>query len=819
MNASAFCPCTPSLRMANGSVASSADIIAGPPSMVLHLVLCLCKLRERSSSWRVRDESFFKLSCTWRFAFLCVRSGHGIRRHIEQQEGDAIMKSNTARQDAIAAVTAYEPIEEPLNFLDTPMKSLFGCNVFSKSVMKERLPKDIFKKVMRTIENGDKLDSAIADTVASAMRDWAIEKGATHYTHVFFPLTGSTAEKHDSFLSPDGEGGAIAEFSGKQLIQGEPDASSFPSGGIRATFEARGYTAWDVTSPAYIMENPNGTTLSIPTAFVSWTGEALDKKTPILRSMQALNAHAQRILKLFGHKDPGMVTSTAGPEQEYFLIDRNFYYARPDLLASGRTLFGSPPPKGQEFDDHYFGAIPDRVLACMLETERELYKLGIPVKTRHNEVAPGQYEIAPVFETSNVATDHQQMTMVMLKRVAGKYGMACLTHEKPFAGINGSGKHVNFSLGNAQLGSLLDPGETPHANAQFLIFCAAVIKAVSKHSGLLRSVIASAGNDHRLGANEAPPAIISIFLGEQLADVFEQIKKGGGAKKSKKGGTLTVGVDILPPLPKDAGDRNRTSPFAFTGNRFEFRAVGSNQSIAGPLVALNTIVADSLDEIATELEKATKTSPAKLNGAIQKIIQQIIKEHGNVIFNGDNYSAAWHKEAEKRGLLNLKTTADALPEITKPDVVSLFKRQKVLSKRELESRLEIYEEQYCMNVNVEANTVAKMAQTVILPSAFRYQNELAQSVNNLNTAGVGNVHTGMLERMTDHVARLEASIAALAKARDGEAKLHGHKLARYLCDKVLPAMLEVRAQVDALEGIVADDLWPLPSYQEMLFIK
>ena len=516
----------------------------------------------------------------------------------------------TPRMAAISAVTNYKPLSPPLDFAKTPAQQLFATNVFSKTVMKDRLPKPIYKSLMKTIEAGEKLDPAIADIVASAMKDWAIEKGATHYAHVFYPLTGLTAEKHDSFLSPDGDGGAMTEFTGKQLIQGEPDGSSFPSGGIRATFEARGYTIWDVTSPAYILENPNGTTLCIPTAFVSWTGEALDKKTPLLRSMQALNGQAQRILKLFGHTDGAFVASTAGPEQEYFLVDRHFYFSRPDLFTAGRTLFGAPPPKGQEFEDHYFGAIPERVLAFMLEAERELFKLGIPVKTRHNEVAPAQYEIAPVFESANLANDHQQLIMITLKRVAEKYGMACLTHEKPFAGVNGSGKHVNWSLGSATRGNLLDPGDTPHENAQFLVFCAAVMRAVYKYQGLLRASVATAGNDHRLGANEAPPAIISIFLGDQLADVFEQIKKGG-AKSSIAKGTLTVGVDVLPPLPKDAGDRNRTSPFAFTGNRFEFRAVGSNQSIAGPLVAMNTIVAESLDFCATKLEKATGGDPTQ----------------------------------------------------------------------------------------------------------------------------------------------------------------------------------------------------------------
>ncbi|MBW8883244.1 MAG: glutamine synthetase III, partial [Planctomycetia bacterium] len=551
------------------------------------------------------------------------------------------MGHSTARFEAIKAITNYKPTAPPLNFKELSSHACFGANVFSLAEMQKRLPKPIFKSLKRTIESGAKLDATIADVVATAMKEWAIERGATHYAHVFYPLTGLTAEKHDSFLMPTADGQAIAEFTGLQLVQGEPDASSFPSGGIRATFEARGYTAWDVTSPAYILENPNGTTLCIPTAFVSWTGEALDKKTPLLRSMKALNAQAQRLLKILGHKEIGHVAATAGPEQEYFLIDRNFFFARPDLLNAGRTLFGAKPPKGQEFEDQYFGAIRERVLACMLETERELFKLGIPVKTRHNEVAPNQYEIAPVYENANIATDHQQLVMLTLKKVAQKYGMECLLHEKPFAGINGSGKHLNWSLGNSTQGNLLEPGDTPHENMQFMLFCGAVIRAVHKYAHLLRAVVAMANNDHRLGANEAPPAIISIFLGDQLTDVFEQIK-GGGAKTSKQPGTLTVGVDTLPPLPKHAGDRNRTSPFAFTGNKFEFRAVGSSQSLAGPLVALNTIVAESLDYVATELEKATGGDAGKLNAAAQKVLQEIITKHGAVIFNGDNYTPEWH---------------------------------------------------------------------------------------------------------------------------------------------------------------------------------
>ncbi|HVX59198.1 MAG TPA: glutamine synthetase III [Pirellulales bacterium] len=683
--------------------------------------------------------------------------------------------------------------------------------------MKARLPKPIYKKLVQTIEAGEKLDPSIADIVAAAMKDWAISKGATHYAHVFYPLTGATAEKHDSFLTPDGNGAALTEFSGKQLIQGEPDGSSFPTGGIRSTFEARGYTIWDVTSPAYILENCNGTTLCIPTAFVSWTGEALDKKTPVLRSMQALNKQAQRVLALFGHSDGAFVASTAGPEQEYFLVDRNFYFSRPDLFTAGRTLFGAKPPKGQEFEDHYFGAIPERVLAFMLEVERELYKLGVPVKTRHNEVAPGQYEIAPTFESANLATDHQHLTMLTLRRVAEKYGMACLTHEKPFSGVNGSGKHVNWSLGSSSQGNLLDPGDTPHLNAQFLVFCAAVIRAVYKHQGLMRAVVASAGNDHRLGANEAPPAIISIFLGDQLTDVFQQIK-AGGARSSLAKGTLTVGVDVLPPLPKDAGDRNRTSPFAFTGNRFEFRAVGANQSIAGPLVAMNTIICESLDYCATQLEAAAPQTAEQLHAAVQKLLAEIITECEAVIFNGDGYSAEWHAEAARRGLLNLRTTVDALVELESPQVVELFTKYGVLSERELESRLDIYLEQYCKTVRVEALQTLEMAKTLIFPAAIRYQNELASTCANLKLLGF-EFDTDTLDQMTELVKRLQRSIRELAEtlAHRGDGGLQAE--AAHFCDVVLPAMASVRAYADELEGWVADDLWPLPTYQEMLFIK
>jgi len=724
------------------------------------------------------------------------------------------MSSSISRLQAITAASNFKSSSTPVTFRETFATELYGSNVFSPAVMKDCLPKSIYKTVMQTIESGAKLDPTVADVVASAMKDWAIEKGATHYSHVFYPLTGFSAEKHDSFLSPDGLGGALAEFSGKTLIQGEPDASSFPSGGLRSTFEARGYTVWDVTSPAYILENANGTTLCIPTAFISWTGDVLDSKTPLLRAMQALDQQVRRVLKLFGHDKIAHISSTGGAEQEYFLIDRNFFYARPDLLNAGRTLFGAKPPRGQEFEDHYLGSIPERVLAFMLDVERELFKLGIPIKTRHNEVAPGQFEVAPVFESSNLAADHQQLVMTFLKNVAEKYGLCCLLHEKPFAGVNGSGKHLNFSLGNATQGNLLDPGDTPHANAQFLVLCGAVIRAVSLHAKLLRAVVAGAGNDHRLGANEAPPAIISIFLGDQLTDVFEQIK-GGGAKSSKSKTSLNIGVDVLPTLPKDAGDRNRTSPFAFTGNRFEFRAVGASQSIGASILTLNVIVAESVDFLVTELEKA---GPEKLNETIQKLLKDVIDEHGSVIFNGNGYCAEWHAEAEKRGLPNLKSTIEALPAYTLPSTVAAFEKYGILTERELESRKEIAYEHYVKSVNVEANTVIEMAQTIIYPAAMRYQGELADTVAKLKAAGL-EADTTVLEKVTELAKALLAGVSkvetALYHGENGSAEGH----AKHFKEAVLPAMLEVRTAADALEGLVADDLWPLPTYQEMLFIK
>jgi glutamine synthetase len=724
------------------------------------------------------------------------------------------MSGSTARLQAIEAVKGHVAPTQIFPTPDAPGE-IFGENVFTKTVMQKRLPKLVYKSLLGTIDHSKPLDPVVADVVASAMKDWAIEKGATHYAHVFYPLTGLTAEKHDSFLEPDSTGSSIAEFAGKTLIQGEPDASSFPNGGLRNTFEARGYTGWDATSPAYILENPNGNTLCIPTVFVSMTGEALDHKTPLLRSQQAMAKQAERVLRLFGHADPDAVVSFAGAEQEYFLIDRSFFLSRPDLLASGRTLFGAKPPKGQEFDDHYFGAIPDRVLAYMLDSERELFKLGIPAKTRHNEVAPGQFELAPMFERANVAADHQQLLMTMLKKVAHKHGMECLFHEKPFEGINGSGKHVNFSLGNSTEGNLLLPGDTPHENAQFLVFCGAVIRSVHKFAGLLRASVASATNDHRLGANEAPPAIISIFLGDQLSDVFDQIAKGG-ATTSKEKGTLTIGVDTLPVLPTDPGDRNRTSPFAFTGNRFEFRAPGSLQSIAGPMVTINTILAESLDFMATEIESLIADG-TEFNAAIQKVLEEVITVHGGIVFNGNGYTDDWQIEAADRGLPNLRTTIDAVPELITEEAQELFEHYGVFSHREMHSRYEIALEQYVLSVAVEAKSTLEIATTTILPAALRYQTELAANAAAMKAIGY-EFETSTLDEVSAATAALQKAIVVL---RDELAHEHPEDIldeATHACSDHIPAMASVRDAADALEALIADDLWPLATYQEMLYI-
>jgi glutamine synthetase len=695
-------------------------------------------------------------------------------------------------------------------------ETAFGSLVFNDRVQQARLPKPVYHALRRTITHGEALDLSAADAIAKAMKEWAVEHGATHYTHWFQPLTGITAEKHDSFLNPTSDGNAVAEFSGKELIRGEPDASSFPSGGMRSTFEARGYTAWDPTSPPWLLKSGSAVTLVIPTAFVSWTGEALDKKTPLLRSMEALSKQAVRVLKLFGSTAERVVT-TCGPEQEYFLIDRYFYLSRPDLINAGRTLFGAKPPKGQELEDQYFGAIPDRVMAFMSEVESELYKVGVPVKTRHNEVAPSQYEIAPVFENANVATDHQMMVMETMKRTAPKFGMACLLHEKPFAGVNGSGKHLNWSMSDDEGNNLLGPGANPHDNMQFLVFCTAVIRAVNKWQGLLRASIASAGNDHRLGANEAPPAILSIFLGDMLTDIFEQIEKGG-AKSTKHGGELDTGVLVLPKLPRDAGDRNRTSPFAFTGNKFEFRAVSANQSIGYPNIALNVAVSESLDYMATELEKATGAGKP-LAAAVAELLQKVIKENKRIIFNGNNYSLEWEKEAGKRGLQNLKNTVDALPQLVTKEVIALFGKYKILNERELKARYEVMVETYNKTINVEGQLMVLMANRYILPAAFDYQRRIAASVATVKSAGGKSVEgkkaLGEITKLTDELKRRSDKLASALEHGGGSAEKH----AKYFRDVVVPAMEKLREAGDALEVVIPHETWPLATYREMLFIK
>ncbi len=692
--------------------------------------------------------------------------------------------------------------------LTAPEAQIFGANVFSIAVQRQRLPRDVFRRLQQTLARGEALDTSLADGVAQAMKAWALERGATHYTHWFQPLTGITAEKHDSFYAPTGEGTALAEFSGKELIQGEPDASSFPTGGIRATFEARGYTAWDPTSPAFILENPNGALLCIPTAFASWTGEALDHKIPLLRSMDALSKSAIRALRLFGDSTAQRVFTTVGPEQEYFLIDEQYYFERPDLITTGRTLFGAKPPKGHELDDHYFGSIPERILACMLETERELSKLAVPVKTRHNEVAPNQYEIAPVFENSNVGSDHQQLTMQVMQNVARRYGLVCLLHEKPFAGVNGSGKHNNWSMGTDSGKNLLEPGDTPHKNLEFLFFCAAVIQAVNKYQGLLRASIASPGQDHRLGANEAPPAIISIFLGAELEKVFGAIERGE-AGETTPGSFLGLGTPVLPPLPMHGGDRNRTSPFAFTGNKFEFRALGSSMSLSLPNTVLNTIVAEAIDSLADELDGALKGG-TDLEAALGPILQRTYADNKRIVFGGDNYAPEWHAEAEQRGLLNLRATPDALPYLINDETTTVFSNYGVLSERELHSRYEVFLEQYVTKLNIEAETAAAIARTMLLPAAARH---LAM----LKEAELGELAGETGELITLFVDALRE----LEERNLAENQPHGDLLehAKFMRDRVIPAMEAVRVAADGLEQVVADDLWPLPKYSEILFIK
>ena len=696
---------------------------------------------------------------------------------------------------------------------------VFGTLTFCGDTMLKRLPSDVYASIQRTIHDGRSLDPAVANTVAVAMKDWAVENGATHYCHWFQPLTGMTAEKHDAFLSILGDGTAIEKLSGEQLIQGEPDASSFPSGGIRDTYEARGYTAWDATSPAFLLRNPSGvTTLCIPTAFVSWTGEALDKKTPLLRSIRAVNNQALRILKFFG-TDNGVtqVITTLGCEQEYFLVDRELFNERLDLVITGRTLIGAPAPKGHQLDDHYFGAIPDRVISFMTDAETRLFELGIPVKTRHNEVAPGQYEIAPTYENANIAADHQMLCMHILRMTAREHGFECLIHEKPFAGVNGSGKHNNWSLSTNTGVNLLDPREETHNNLQFLTFLCAVIRAIDTHADLLRASIATAANDHRLGANEAPPAIMSIYLGSMLTDILDQLDSGA-PKKTIRGGNLDLGEKTLPLLPRAASDRNRTSPFAFTGNKFEFRAVGSSQSVAWPNTVLNTMIAESLDFVATELEKKAGKNPseAKMESTVRSVLKDIVKKHRRVCFDGDGYSEAWHKEAAKRGLPNMQSTAESLPCFDSKSARELFAKYHVLSAVELHARFEVLMETYVKVVRIEARTLITMVKKSVLPIASQWQATLADNVGACHAAGVECPEDeAALKSWMKNVSNLRAALTSLEHAESKHIADYAKHM-RQVRDEVVPAMAQTRLACDAIEPWVPNELWTLPTYAEML---
>jgi glutamine synthetase len=710
------------------------------------------------------------------------------------------------------------------DYSDQRADQIFAADVFDLAAMRERLPKPMYKSVVRTIEHGEPLDAAAADAVAAAMKDWAVQNGATHYTHWFQPLTGSTAEKHESLIMTDSSGRAIFALSGSELIQSEPDASSFPSGGLRATFEARGYTAWDPSSPAFIVRGHHAPTLCIPTAFVSWTGEALDKKTPLLRSIDALSTQARRVLKIFG-TDAGVsrVHTTLGSEQEYFLIDANLYHARPDLMSCNRTLFGARPPKGQQLADHYFGSIPERVLAFMDEIEYELHRLGVPIKTRHNEVAPAQYELAPIFEETNVACDHQMLVMETLTRVAPRFGLRALLHEKPFQGVNGSGKHNNWSMTTDTGVNLLDPRDETHTNMQFLVFLCAVIRAVDRHADLLRASIASAGNDHRLGANEAPPAIMSIFLGEMLSDIIDQLERGN-TERTIKGGAINLGARTLPNIPRHAGDRNRTSPFAFTGNKFEFRAVGSTASVAWPNTVINVIVAEALDDIATDLEKALGANPtaAKLEQTVKKVLKSLVSEHKRIIFNGDNYAQEWHAEAERRGLPNLKHSVEAIPVLRSRESVALFKKYGVLTKPELESRVHILSEKYAKTCLIEAEQMLSIGRTMIVPAAMEHQSRMAEAVAATEGAGVDcDASRLALADFVELTSQLHAILGTLRSALDHEVDLEEkpHQAAEYVKKTVHPILEDLREVVDELEQTVADELWPLPTYRELMTIR
>lgn len=695
------------------------------------------------------------------------------------------------------------------------VEAIFGQNVFTLSTMQERLPKNAYKEVRKVMDQGGELSMATANVVAKAMKDWAEEKGATHYTHWFQPLTGITAEKHDAFVShPDADGKMLTEFSGKELIKGEPDASSFPSGGLRATFEARGYTAWDITSPAFIKESGCGKILCIPTAFCSYTGEALDKKTPLLRSMEALSEQAMRIVRLFGNTTATKVVASVGPEQEYFLVDKKNYEKREDLIYAGRTLFGAPAPKGQEMEDHYFGVIKERVGAYMKDLNEELWKLGVTAKTQHNEVAPAQHELAPIYETANVAVDHNQLIMEAMKRVAYRHDLACLLHEKPYAGVNGSGKHDNWSITTDDGMNLLEPGDTPNENIQFLFVLACILKAVDTHADLLRQSASDVGNDHRLGANEAPPAIISVFLGEQLEDVVTQLIETGIADHAKEGGKLQTGVSTLPDLDKDATDRNRTSPFAFTGNKFEFRMVGSADSIASPNTTLNAIVAEAFCEAADILEKADD-----FDVTVHDLIKQYLTEHQRIIFNGNGYSDEWVAEAERRGLPNIKSMIEAAGTLTTPKAVALFEKFHIFTKTELESREEIIYETYAKTINIEALTMIDMAGKQIVPAAVKYSKSLADTVNAVKTAGVdASVQVELLKEVSGKLTKIQTALEALKKAEKEAAAIEDAKQqAFFYKDTVKEIMAQLRQPADELEMIVDKEMWPFPTYGELMF--
>lgn len=724
------------------------------------------------------------------------------------------MSGNESRVQAIYQITNREPVlvEKP-----GALSKIWACDVFNLAKMEEALSKNAFKAVKKTVQTGAVLDPATADIVAAAMKEWATKKGVKFFSHIFYPMTNATAEKHDGFIITSPEGNCITEFTGSLLIKGEPDGSSFPNGSLRMTNAARGYTAWDPTSPAYIMHTDNGATLMIPSVFLSWTGEALDKKIPLLRSNAAMDKAANKVLSLMGETDIAPLNSSCGAEQEYFLVDSNFANSRPDLLLAGRTLFGAAPAKGQEFDDHYFAAIPARVQVYMQAVEDKLYRLGIPAKTHHNEVAPGQFEIAPYFEAANVAADHQQLLMTILKMTAKEHGFMCLLHEKPFAGVNGSGKHVNWSVGNATQGNLLDPGKTPHENLNFLLFCGAVIRGVHLYGPLLRAVIASASNDHRLGANEAPPAILSVYLGTQLESVFHDIKEGKLEAKAE-GGLMDLGLSQILKFERDPGDRNRTSPFAFTGNRFEFRAVGSSQSVSGPLVAMNTMLADSLNWVADKLE-ASINGGADKTAAVIAVLKDLMLEHGNAVFGGDGYSAEWHKMAvEERGLKNLPTSADALPAFQDEAVIKLFSSTGVLSAVELESRYEVYSEQYIQSIEVEAKLMIDMAKTIIYPAASSYLMELSTTYSGMSEMGI-ELDKSIATSVATQSNALLASVAKLQAAMEKHDFDSVEAHMQYLANDVRGLMDEVRSHADALETEVPDDMWPLAKYREMLFIK